>query len=127
MVGDGASIASYSTTVVYEQTAPLTHRTALEQSISVLSTDRQRHTLAHRHDTGGFGTPMLVVLLSIFQHRRREEQVTGQDRPIAAIDRLLPGEEVQVCLIDDHQPSHSISTELSYFIGSPSLSSNQQL
>ena len=43
-----------------------------------LTTDRQQHTLAHRHNTGGFGTPMLVLLLSIFQHRRRADYRTGQ-------------------------------------------------
>lgn len=43
-----------------------------------LTTDRQRYTPAHRHNTGGFGTPMLVLLLSIFQHRRRAGYRTGQ-------------------------------------------------
>lgn len=44
-----------------------------------LTTGRQQNTPAHRHNTGGFGTPMLVLLLSIFQHRRRAGYRTGQD------------------------------------------------
>lgn len=118
-------------TVVYEQKAPLIYRTALEPSISVLTTDRQRHTLAHRHNTGGFGTPMLVLLLSIFQHRRRADYRTGQTHSclFECLPPLLRREGVGLSERHNDQLSHSISTELScfcFFFGSPSLSSDQQ-
>lgn len=58
-------IASYIMSV--EQKAPLKNKNEYKR----FTKGRQQHTPAHRHNTGGFGTPMLVLLLSIFQHRRR--------------------------------------------------------
>lgn len=81
-----------------------------------LTTGRQQYTPAHRHNTGGFGTPMLVLLLSIFQHRRRAGYRTGQTHSCLRLPPLWRGGG-GYRLSDRHndQPSHSISTELSVF------------
>lgn len=77
--------------VVFEQKAPLKYITALEPSIKCLTTGRKQYTLAHRHNTGGFGTPMLVLLLSIFQHRRRAGYRTGQTHSCLRLPPLWMG------------------------------------
>lgn len=42
------------------------HLSSTDHRWNEVTTDWQHNTAAHRHNTGGFGTPMLVLLLCIF-------------------------------------------------------------
>lgn len=116
--------------VVYEgknkTKAPLDHWDSLGTEYRYSTTDRQQYTPAHRHNTGGFGTPMLVLLLGIFQHRRRAGYRREQTHSCLRSPHLW-GEEVEEEEVrgwgvgfrfsDRHndQPSHSFSTKLFIF------------
>lgn len=75
-----------------------------------------KHTDTHRHDTGGFGTLRVFLLLGIFQHRKRAGVGTGQTHSCLRLPPLL--EVRRYRLSDRHiaQPSHSNSTKLCGFL-----------
>lgn len=89
------SIASYSMSAVYERRkkekkkAPLNHGTAWELSIGI---QLQTGNNTHRH-TGTIQEALAHPCLSYYSafSNTEEEQVTGENRPIAALDRLTSG------------------------------------
>lgn len=105
--------------------APVKYRTSLEHSISVELQTGNTYTTAHRHNTRGFGTPMLVLLLSIFQHRRIAGYKTGQTHSCL---RLPPPEDGRNRLSDRKKRSAvTFNQHRAVYFWSSSLSSNKQL
>lgn len=87
-------IASYSMSVVSSTKSTSEVQNSCGTEYKCLTTHRQQYTPANRHNTQGFGTPMLVLLLSIFQHRIRAGYRTGQTH--SCLRWPPPLEEVQV-------------------------------
>lgn len=56
--------------------APLKYRTEYKCLIQA-----GNNTPAHRHNTGGFGTPMLVLLLSIFPTKKKKSRLQDRTDP----------------------------------------------